>query len=167
MTCFVHRLLLFLTLMLLAACASEMKQSEPAKSQAGPTQPAKPAPPAATSRPAAPARAQAPKPAPAKAPPAPAPAPTPPVVASQPPPAPAPAPQETKPQPDADGPKHLMISVGRANLRENPDVKSRILNVLTKGTKLDVVSKGDQWYRVKTSNGTEGWVAESVVTAAD
>jgi uncharacterized protein YgiM (DUF1202 family) len=166
MTAFVHRLLMFATLVLLGACASEMKQPEPAKSQARPTEPAKPAPPP-TSQPAAPARAAAPKPAPAKAPPAPTPAPPPPAVASQSPPAPAPAPQEAKPKADADAPKHLVISVGRANLREKPDTKSRILNVLTKGTKLDVVSKGDQWYRVKMSNGTEGWVAESVVTSAD
>jgi uncharacterized protein YgiM (DUF1202 family) len=60
----------------------------------------------------------------------------------------------------------LLISVGQANFREKPDVKSRILQVLSKGTKLVVVSKGNQWYRVRLDNGREGWVAESVVTPA-
>jgi N-acetylmuramoyl-L-alanine amidase len=60
----------------------------------------------------------------------------------------------------------LIISVGQANLREKPDAKSRILQTLSKGTKLVVVSKGNQWYRVRLDNGREGWVAESVVTPA-
>jgi SH3-like domain-containing protein len=29
-----------------------------------------------------------------------------------------------------------------------------------------VVAKGDQWYHVKLANGTEGWLAESVVKPA-
>jgi len=51
-------------------------------------------------------------------------------------------------------------------VREKPDPKAKILHVLTKGTKLVVVSKGNQWYRVRMSSGAEGWVAESVVTSA-
>jgi SH3-like domain-containing protein len=37
--------------------------------------------------------------------------------------------------------------------------------VLRRGTRLTVVAKGDHWYRVRLDNGTEGWVAESVVTS--
>jgi SH3-like domain-containing protein len=75
------------------------------------------------------------------------------------PPAPAPQPKAT-----ADAPQVLVVSVGRANMREAPDTKAKILQVLTKGTKVVVVTKGTQWYRVRLANGTDGWVAESVVT---
>jgi len=51
-------------------------------------------------------------------------------------------------------------------MREKPDAKAKILHVLTKGAKLVVVSKGNQWYRVRMSSGPEGWIAESVVTPA-
>jgi len=51
-------------------------------------------------------------------------------------------------------------------MREKPDAKAKILHVLTKGMKLVVVSKGNQWYRVRMTNGAEGWIAESVVKPA-
>lgn len=60
----------------------------------------------------------------------------------------------------------MIVGVGKANLREKPDNKSRILQVLSKGTKLVVIDKGNQWYRVRLDSGAEGWVAESVVTPA-
>jgi len=60
----------------------------------------------------------------------------------------------------------LIVKVGKANLREKPDSKSRILQVLSKGTKLAVIGKGNEWYRVRLESGAEGWVAESVVAPA-
>jgi uncharacterized protein YgiM (DUF1202 family) len=59
----------------------------------------------------------------------------------------------------------LYISVPRANFREGPDVKAKILSVLTRGTKLTVLEKSAQWYRVRLDDGKEGWVAESVTSA--
>ncbi len=59
----------------------------------------------------------------------------------------------------------LLVGVQRANLRQSPDVKARILAVLTKGTKLTVLEKSAQWYRVRLDDGKEGWVAESVTSA--
>ena len=59
----------------------------------------------------------------------------------------------------------LFVGVQRANLRQSPDVKARILAVLTKGTKLTVLEKSAQWYRVRLDDGKEGWVAESVTSA--
>jgi uncharacterized protein YgiM (DUF1202 family) len=73
--------------------------------------------------------------------------------------------EEATKQPAAT-PQRLVVSVAHANMREKPDAKSHIVQVLTKGTKLVVVSKGDQWYRVRLDGGREGWVAESVVTPA-
>jgi uncharacterized protein YgiM (DUF1202 family) len=158
MTRFAARALVALALGTLAACAPQAKES--AKAESPPDQ-AQPAPPPSASRPPAPATPP-PAPAPATpAPPAKAPAP-PPAVAAPPPPAPAPAPPAPEP-PKAEAPQTLVVSVGRANMREKPDTKARILQVLTRGTKLVVVSKGNQWYRVRLAGGAEGWVAESVV----
>jgi outer membrane biosynthesis protein TonB len=161
------RAFMIVAFVLLTGCASEVKQAPPATQttpKPAPPPVAKPAPaPAPAAKPAPP---PAPKPAPAPpaatatAPAAPAPAPPP-----APAPMPAPAPQEP-PKAAAESPQTLVVSVGRANLRENPDTKSKILSVVTKGTKVTVVSKGDQWYRVKLGNGTEGWLAESVVQPA-
>jgi uncharacterized protein YgiM (DUF1202 family) len=39
----------------------------------------------------------------------------------------------------------LYVSVQRANFRQGPDVKARILVVLTKGTKLTVLERSGQW----------------------
>lgn len=82
--------------------------------------------------------------------------------------APTQAPASSPAQPKAvDGaPPALIVNVGKANVREKPDTKAKILQVLSKGTKLTVVSKGHQWYRVRLDDGTQGWIAESVVTPA-
>ena len=151
------RLLIFVMLASLSACGPEVKKPAPATSQAAPTTQATPASPPPASQPSAPAQAPAPRPAPA--PPAPVVAPPPPATA-------APAPREAPPKAVADAPQHLIVSVAKANMREKPDAKAKILHVLTKGMKLVVVSKGNQWYRVRMTNGAEGWIAESVVKPA-
>jgi uncharacterized protein YgiM (DUF1202 family) len=142
MTGLASRILVLGTLALLTACGREAKQPalvEPKTDQAEPAKPTPPPSPTATT---------------------PAPAPTP---AAK----PAPATQEAQqPKAPADAPQALIINVGKANMREKPDAKAKILQVLTKGTKVVVVSKGNQWYRVRLSDGTEGWLAESVVTPA-
>lgn len=96
---------------------------------------------------------------------APPPGSAPPAATPAPPPVAAPAPPPPRPGALPDAPSHLFIGVERANLRGGPDTKSRILAVLRRGTRLTVVAKGDHWYRVRLDNGTEGWVAESVVTS--
>lgn len=131
----------------LAGCES----TKPAKGDAtAASQPAAPAP-----APAAPAPAsQAPAPAvPAPAPAAPAPTP----------PAPAPAPPEQAPMESA---RALFIKTALANFREAPGTNARILAVLRKGTRVDVLEARNQWYRVRLADGREGWVAESVTAPA-
>ena len=151
MSGFTSRLFMVLILGGLAACGPQTKPS--AKVESPPEQ--KPAAPPATATPApAPAPPAPARPAPATPPPAPK-------AAAQPAPAPAP---ETAPKASAEAPRQvLVVNVGRANMREKPDTKAKIVQVLTKGTKVTVVSKGDQWYRVRLTDGKEGWVAESVV----
>jgi uncharacterized protein YgiM (DUF1202 family) len=144
------RCLAFVALAVLVACQTPARQPEPtgqvAPAPAGQTAPAPTAP-------QAPASAPAPRPAaPPTSPPAAAPAPA--------------VPQAPEPaaKPPVEAPVRLVVSVPKANLRAEPHTKARILAVLRDGTRLTVVSRGDQWYRVRLENGTEGWVAESVVT---
>lgn len=100
----------------------------------------------------------------------PTPTPSPPSMSApspQPPPTPTPparSSQESSPPERATAPVRF-VSVEKANLRDGPDPKARVLRVLTKGTKLTVITKSNQWYRVRLDNGVEGWVAESVTSA--
>ena len=99
----------------------------------------------------------------AEAPPAPAPAPTPappaPVAPAGPPPGQEPvtaAPQVTR---------VLVIRPAQANFRAAPGTNGRIVAVLRKGTRVEVLEARNQWYRVKLADGREGWIAESVAGA--
>lgn len=137
---FAPRWLVFMALALLVACQTRAPE---------PTAPVAPAAPPSPPRPAV------------TAPPPPVAVPAPP----PPPPSPAPRRGEPPPQAPAQAPALLFVGVAKANLRAAPNTKAKILDVLSKGTKLIVVSHGNQWYRVRLDDGTEGWVAESVVTS--
>jgi N-acetylmuramoyl-L-alanine amidase len=60
----------------------------------------------------------------------------------------------------------LFIRPAQSNFRAGPGTSARILAVLRKGTRIEVLEARDQWYRVKLADGREGWVAESVAGAA-
>jgi uncharacterized protein YgiM (DUF1202 family) len=145
------RLVVLMSFALLAACGPEVKQPAPVGPRTDQTQQAQPAPASSPTTPS---------PTPTTA--SPTPSAPPPAVTS--PPQPSPAPQEAPPRAPGEAPQRLIVKVGKANLREKPDNKSRILQVLSKGTKLVVIEKGNQWYRVRLDSGAQGWVAESVVT---
>jgi len=132
---------------LVVACAEKSRPPE--------TAPAPP--PVVTVQPSPPAR---PAPRPTEAPP-------PPVVAVPSPAGPGPSPATPPARPSAEQPGAtaiLFVSVQRANFRQAPDLKARILAVVTKGTRLTVLEKSEQWYRVRLDDGKEGWVAESVTS---
>ena len=130
---------------LLVACAE--KTTSPASA---------PVPPAVVVQPSAPERQPSSPPAPARPS-------TSPVVVTPSPAAPSPTPPAQPPSSERAG-SILYIAVQRANFRQTPDLKARILAVLTKGTKLTVIEKSAQWYRVRLDDGKEGWVAESVTS---
>ncbi len=117
---------------------------------------------------APPAKSEAPSPTPAPAaqaapaPPPPSPAPAP-AAAAPPGPAPAAAPAPAA-QPPAV-PRAMVISAVRANFRAGPGTSAKIVAVLRKGTRVEVLEERDQWYRVKLADGREGWIAESVAAA--
>ena len=128
-----------------AAAPSAPPAPAPAPPPAAPATPLPSAPPAAPPPPAAPA---APAPAPAR-PPAPAAAP-----------APAPAAPATAP-----AKKTVYVKVSQANFREATGTSGKILRVLRRGSRLEVLETRNDWLRVRLDDGPEGWVAESVTSA--
>ena len=55
------------------------------------------------------------------------------------------------------------ISVETANLRETADENSRILVQLSLNDEVEVLQKTNNWYEVKTKNGTTGYLREDLV----
>jgi N-acetylmuramoyl-L-alanine amidase len=53
-----------------------------------------------------------------------------------------------------------------ANFREGPGTTIKILRVLRRGARLEVLETRNDWFRVRLDDGQEGWVAESVTSAA-
>ncbi len=60
----------------------------------------------------------------------------------------------------------VFIKTSLANFRAAPGTSGRIVAVLRKGTRVDVLEARNQWYRVRLADGREGWVAESVTAPA-
>ena len=56
-----------------------------------------------------------------------------------------------------------IISVETANLRETADENSRILVQLSVNDEVEVLQKTNNWYEVKTENGTTGYLREDLV----
>lgn len=55
------------------------------------------------------------------------------------------------------------VSVETANLRETADENSRILVQLSVNDEVEVLQKTNNWYQVKTENGTTGYLREDLV----
>jgi curli biogenesis system outer membrane secretion channel CsgG len=126
--------------------AAYYRHAETATRPAAPAQPAAPPPPI-VAPPAEPAR---PAPAPPAARPAPAPAPGPGVAAI--PPAPA----------RVIGTRY--VKAPTANLRDAAGTMGKVLVIIRRGTKLEVLETKAGWHRVRLTEGKEGWIADSVTS---
>jgi hypothetical protein len=148
--------------MILLGCAPKPAAPPAVQPQAtAPTAPAAPPAPAPAPPPAAPATPPSSAP-PATPPPAAAPAaPAPPPAR---PPAPAAAPAPAAPA-TAPAKKTVYVKVSQANFREAAGTSGKILRVLRRGSRLEVLETRDDWLRVRLDDGPEGWVAESVTSA--
>jgi uncharacterized protein YgiM (DUF1202 family) len=149
--------LVVLVAMILLGCAPKPAAPPAAQPQAAaPTAPAAPPAPAPAPPPAAPATP------PPSAPPAAAP---PPAAPAAPAPAPArpPAPVAA-PAPAAPAKKTVYVKVSQANFREAAGTSGKILRVLRRGSRLEVLETRNDWLRVRLDDGPEGWVAESVTS---
>ena len=154
--------LVVLVAMILLGCAPKPAAPPAVQPQAAaPTAPAAPPAPAPAPPPAAPATPP-PSAPPATPPPAAAPAaPAPPPAR---PPAPAAAPAPAAPA-TAPAKKTVYVKVSQANFREAAGTSGKILRVLRRGSRLEVLETRNDWLRVRLDDGPEGWVAESVTSA--
>ncbi|HHV98864.1 MAG TPA: SH3 domain-containing protein [Clostridiaceae bacterium] len=60
-----------------------------------------------------------------------------------------------------------VINANAVNIRTEPDLSSDIITRLDNGVKLDVYERTSEWYRVKLSDGTFGWVYKTYLTIRD
>jgi uncharacterized protein YgiM (DUF1202 family) len=149
--------LVVLVAMILLGCAPKPAAPPAVQPQAAaPTAPAAPPAPAPAPPPSAPATpppsAPPTTPPPAAAPAAPAPPPARPLA-----PAAAPAPA-------APAKKTVYVKVSQANFREAAGTSGKILRVLRRGSRLEVLETRNDWLRVRLDDGPEGWIAESVTS---
>ncbi len=94
-----------------------------------------------------------------------APPPPPPIKEAQPPVAPPPTPEikkeEVKPAPAPTA--VYVITLKNANVRSEPDLKSKILATLKKGTKVEKIGQTGDWVHVKLPSGKTGWIFHELV----
>ncbi len=57
-----------------------------------------------------------------------------------------------------------VTGITKITLRSGPGVDNKILAMLTSGTKLEIVQRGDDWSQVRTERGKSGWVLTRFLT---
>ena len=60
---------------------------------------------------------------------------------------------------------YVNIKVQQANLRAEPGMNGKVITVLKLGSRLTVLGKTNDWYRVRTESGEEGYVGVSVISS--
>lgn len=57
-----------------------------------------------------------------------------------------------------------MVSSEQANIRDNSSSSGSVIGSVTKGSSLVILDEKNDWYRIQTENGTDGWVAKWMVS---
>ncbi len=57
-----------------------------------------------------------------------------------------------------------MVSSQQANIRSDSSSAGSVIGSATKGSHLVIIDEKNDWYRVQTENGTDGWVAKWMVS---
>ncbi len=58
----------------------------------------------------------------------------------------------------------IVVNKKTANLRNGPSLDSPVITVISKGTRLKTLERGDEWSKVKAGDQV-GWMANSLLTA--
>ena len=62
--------------------------------------------------------------------------------------------------------KTMYVSdVLKLTLRTGPSIENKIISVINSGQMMEVIEFGEEWSRVKLSNGKEGWVLSRYLTS--
>lgn len=60
-----------------------------------------------------------------------------------------------------------MVTVKRSNVRELPDISSKLLLRLPEGSSVNALGYKDLWIQISTEQGREGWIYYSLLTSAE
>lgn len=63
------------------------------------------------------------------------------------------------------GREKLWLDVSSSNLRSGPDTEYATVTVVNGGQELELLDTKDDWIRVRTSSGKEGWLRRKAVTS--
>ena len=58
----------------------------------------------------------------------------------------------------------IYVNAPTVNLRSGPGEHYSVIQVVRKGSPLEIINIQDIWYQVKSSGGVAGWIAKSAVT---
>ncbi len=70
---------------------------------------------------------------------------------------------EPTPQEEVASKPEGKVTAHKLNLREKGSSKSRIMNVLKKGDRFEILSRKGKWLEIKTETGNHGWVYDRYV----
>jgi general secretion pathway protein A len=76
--------------------------------------------------------------------------------------------KETEPTPPPDIQRHAIVTVSAARLRERPSLQANVERIAIRGESLDITDEwtelsGNRWFKVKTIDGKESWIASYIV----
>ena len=74
---------------------------------------------------------------------------------------------KVEPTAPAKPPVTYLVITKTANFRAEGDIKSKVLAILKKGEKVEKLDESGNWFKVKVSSGTTGWVSKSLVKETD
>ena len=81
--------------------------------------------------------------------------------------APTPAPagpqKEVKPPPSPAPAEIYVITLKNSNVRQEPDLKGKVMTTLKKGTKVEKIGQTGNWVNVKLSSGETGYIFHELV----
>ena len=60
--------------------------------------------------------------------------------------------------------QQVQVTAGSVNVRRGPSTTTETIDSVKKGDKLPWIEKQNGWYKVKLSDGTEGWILGDLVT---
>jgi uncharacterized protein YgiM (DUF1202 family) len=66
--------------------------------------------------------------------------------------------------PSASNVAKTLIVIKTANIRSEPNTKSKIITTLKKGTAVEYLDKSGKWFKIRLSTGKAGWVFNSLVS---
>jgi SH3-like domain-containing protein len=58
---------------------------------------------------------------------------------------------------------HAIVFTPTVNIKSSPDESGTNLFVLHEGTKVELISKLGEWWKIKLEDGSQGWIHESDV----